>query len=74
MSRQVERAIRFVALAKMSIASAADALKTFSNALKGVHETLRKTLRHKHVNEVKNHATLTLCTGAHIYCTEPHDP
>src|SRR5471030_2857483 len=40
----VERTSGFVVLAKMSSASAADALESFSKALEGIPEALRKTL------------------------------
>ncbi|WP_136260120.1 IS30 family transposase, partial [Rhodanobacter lindaniclasticus] len=40
----VERTSGFVVLAKMSSASAADALESFGKALKGIPEALRKTL------------------------------
>lgn len=44
MGTLVERTSGFVVLAKASSASAADALESFSKALKGIPDALRQTL------------------------------
>lgn len=70
----VERTSGFVVLAKMSSASAADALESFGKALKGIPEVLRKTLTYDQGKEMSYHAALTLRTGVQVYFADPHSP
>ena len=70
----VERTSGFVVLAKMSSASAADALESFGKALKGIPEALRKTLTYDQGKEMSYHAALTLRTGVQVYFADPHSP
>ena len=68
----VERTSGFVVLAKMSSASATDALESFGKALKGIPEALRKTLTYDQGKEMSYHAALTLRTGVQVYFADPH--
>ncbi len=70
----VERTSGFVVLAKMSSATAADALESFGKALKGIPEALRKTLTYDQGKEMSYHAALTLRTGVQVYFADPHSP
>lgn len=70
----VERTSGFVVLAKMSSASAADALESFSQALKIIPEALRKTLTYDQGKEMSYHTALTLRTGVQVYFADPHSP
>jgi IS30 family transposase len=70
----VERITGFVVLAKMSSASAADALQSFGNALERVPAALRKTLTYDQGKEMSYHAALTLRTGVAVYFADPHSP
>jgi transposase, IS30 family len=70
----VERTSGFVVLAKMSSASAADALESFSKALESIPEALRKTLTYDQGKEMSYHAALTLRTGVQVYFADPHSP
>lgn len=70
----VERTSGFVVLAKMSSASAADALESFGKALKGIPEVLRQTLTYDQGKEMSYHAALTLRTGVQVYFADPHSP
>lgn len=70
----VERTSGFVVLAKMSSASAADALVSFSEALERIPEALRKTLTYDQGKEMSYHAALTLRTGVQVYFADPHSP
>ena len=70
----VERTSGFVVLAKMSSASAADALESFGKALKGIPDALRKTLTYDQGKEMSYHAALTLRTGVQVYFADPHSP
>jgi transposase, IS30 family len=70
----VERTSGFVVLAKMSSASAADALASFTQALNGIPEALRKTLTYDQGREMSYHAALTLRTGVQVYFADPHSP
>jgi IS30 family transposase len=70
----VERTSGFVVLAKMSSASAADALKSFDKALKGIPQALRKTLTYDQGKEMSYHDALTLRTGVQVYFADPHSP
>ncbi len=58
----------------MSSASAADALESFGNALKGIPAALRKTLTYDLGKEMSYHAALTLRTGVQVYFADPHSP
>lgn len=68
----VERTSGFVVLAKMSGASAADALESFGKALKSIPEALRKTLTYHQGKEMSYHDALTLRTGVQVYFADPH--
>jgi hypothetical protein len=70
----VERKTDFVVLAKMSSASAADALESFSAALETIPPALRKTLTYDQGREMSYHAALTLRTGVQVYFADPHSP
>jgi IS30 family transposase len=70
----VERTSGFVVLAKMSSASAADALESFGKALNRIPEALRKTLTYDQGKEMSYHAALTLRTGVQVYFADPHSP
>ena len=70
----VERTSGFVVLAKMSSASATDALESFGKALKGIPEALRKTLTYDQGKAMSYHAALTLRTGVQVYFADPHSP
>jgi IS30 family transposase len=70
----VERTSGFVVLAKMSSASAADALESFGKALKGIPDALRKTLTYDQGKEMSYHDALTLRTGVQVYFADPHSP
>ena len=72
----VERTSGFVVLAKMSSASAADALESFGKALKAIPEPLRKTLTYDQGKEMSyhTHTALTLRTGVQVYFADPHSP
>ena len=70
----VERKTGFVVLAKMSSASAADALESFSAALETIPPALRKTLTYDQGREMSYHAALTLRTGVQVYFADPHSP
>jgi IS30 family transposase len=70
----VERTSGFVVLAKMSSASAADALESFGKALKSIPDALRKTLTYDQGKEMSYHAALTLRTGVQVYFADPHSP
>jgi transposase, IS30 family len=70
----VERTSGFVVLAKMSSASAADALESFGKALKAIPEVLRKTLTYDQDKEMSYHDALTLRTGVQVYFADPHSP
>ena len=48
------------ALLRASSASAADALESFGNALKGIPQALRKTLTYDQGKEMSYHAALTI--------------
>ncbi|HET8554229.1 MAG TPA: IS30 family transposase, partial [Rhodanobacteraceae bacterium] len=64
----------FVVLAKLSSASAADALESFDKALKRIPEALRKTLTYDQGKEMTYHDALTLRTGVKVYFADPHSP
>lgn len=70
----VERTSGFVVLAKMSSASAADALQSFGAALERIPVALRKTLTYDQGKEMSYHAALTLRTGVAVYFADPHSP
>lgn len=70
----VERTSGFVVLAKMGSATAADALSSFSQALEGIPEVLRKTLTYDQGREMTYHDALTLRTGVQVYFADPHSP
>ena len=70
----VERTSGFVVLAKMSSATAADALEGFSTALKRIPQALRKTLTYDQGKEMSYHTALTLRTGVQVYFADPHSP
>jgi IS30 family transposase len=70
----VERSTGFVVLAKMSSASAADALESFATALETIPPALRKTLTYDQGREMSYHAALTLRTGVQVYFADPHSP
>ena len=70
----VERTSGFVVLAKMSSASAVDALASFSLALEGIPAALRKTLTYDQGREMTYHDALTLRTGVQVYFADPHSP
>jgi IS30 family transposase len=70
----VERTSGFVVLAKLSSASAADALESFDKALKRIPEALRKTLTYDQGKEMTYHDALTLRTGVKVYFADPHSP
>ena len=70
----VERVSGFVVLAKMSSASAADALQSFGDALDGIPEVLRKTMTYDQGKEMTYHDALTLRTGTAVYFADPHSP
>ena len=70
----VERSSGFVVLAKMSNASAADALASFSRALERIPAALRKTLTYDQGKEMGYHDALTLRTGVAVYFADPHSP
>ena len=70
----VERSSGFVVLAKMSSASAADALASFSQALQRIPAALRKTLTYDQGKEMSYHDALTLRTGVAVYFADPHSP
>ena len=70
----VERTSGFVILAKMSSATAADALTSFSKALKRIPVALRKTLTYDQGKEMSYHTALTLRTGVPVYFADPHSP
>lgn len=70
----VERTSGFVVLAKMSSASAADALESFGKALKSIPEALRKTLTYDQGKEMSYHDALTVRTGVQVYFADPHSP
>jgi IS30 family transposase len=74
MGTLVERTSGFVVLAKMSSASAADALVSFSEALERIPEALRKPLTYDQGKEMCYHAALTLRTGVQVYFADPHRP
>lgn len=70
----VERTSGFVVLAKMSSASAADALHSFGTALERIPAALRKTLTYDQGKEMSYHAALTVRTGVAVYFADPHSP
>ena len=70
----VERTSGFVVLAKMSSASAADALESFGKALKAIPDALRKTLTYDQGKEMSYHAALALRTSMQVYFADPHSP
>ena len=64
---RVERTSGFVVLAKMSSASAADALESFGKALKAIPEVLRKTLTYDQGKEMSYHGVdLTHCSACGV--------
>ena len=70
----VERTSGFVVLAKMSSATAADALHAFGEALERVPPALRKTMTYDRGKEMTYHDALTLRTGVAVYFADPHSP
>ena len=70
----VERTSGFVVLAKMSSASAADALHSFGAALERIPVAVRKTLTYDQGKEMSYHAALTVRTGVAVYFADPHSP
>ena len=70
----VERTSGFVVLAKMSSASAADALQSFGAALERIPAALRKTLTYDQGKEMSYHVALTVRTGVAVYFADPHSP
>jgi IS30 family transposase len=70
----VERMTGFLVLAKMSSASAADALESFIKALETIPPHLRKTLTYDQGREMSYHAALTLRTGVQVFFADPHSP
>ncbi len=70
----VERTSGFVVLAKMSSASATDALHSFGAALERIPAVLRKTLTYDQGKEMSYHAALTARTGVAVYFADPHSP
>ena len=70
----VERTSGFVVLAKMSSATAADALQAFGDALERIPPALRKTMTYDRGKEMTYHDALTLRTGVAVYFADPHSP
>ncbi len=70
----VERSSRLVLLAKMDDATAASALKAFTEKLNQIAAPLRQSLTYDQGREMARHAQLTQATGVAVYFCDPHSP
>ena len=70
----VERSSRLVLLAKMDDATAASALKAFTQKLNQIAAPLRQSLTYDQGKEMAQHAQLTQATGIAVYFCDPHSP
>ena len=70
----VERSSRLVMLIKLADATAASALEGFTAKLRGIAESMRKTLTYDQGKEMARHAELTASTGVMVYFCDPHSP
>ncbi len=70
----VERASRYVILARMDGVGADAALEGFTRKLKTVPACLRKTLTYDQGKEMARHLDLTANTGVKVYFADPHSP
>ena len=70
----VERVSRLVVLAKMDDATAASALKGFSDKLNSIAAPMRQSLTYDQGREMAYHRQLTEHTGVMVYFCDPHSP
>jgi IS30 family transposase len=70
----VERASRYVVLARMDGVGAMAALEGFTRKLRAVPACLRKTLAYDQGKEMARHAELTRRTGVRVYFADPRSP
>jgi len=70
----VERVSRLVLLAKMDDATAASALKGFSDKLNSIAAPMRQSLTYDQGREMAKHRELTAQTGVKVYFCDPHSP
>ena len=70
----VERSSRLVLLAKMDNATAASALKAFTQKLNQIATPMRQSLTYDQGKEMSQHAKLTQATGIAVYFCDPHSP
>ena len=70
----VERVSRLVLLARMDDATAASALKGFSEKLNSIAAPMRQSLTYDQGREMAKHRELTAQTGVKVYFCDPHSP
>jgi len=70
----VERASRYVILARMDGCGADAALEGFTRKLRRVPACVRKTLTYDQGKEMARHAELARRTGVKVYFADPHSP
>ena len=70
----VERVSRLVLLVKMDGATAASALKGFSEKLNSIAAPMRQSLTYDQGKEMAKHRQLTEHTGVQVYFCDPHSP
>ena len=70
----VERVSRLVLLARMDDATAASALKGFSEKLNSIAAPMRLSLTYDQGREMAKHRELTAQTGVKVYFCDPHSP
>ena len=70
----VERTTLFVALAKITGPSAADAVAGFSHVLQRIDVQRRLSLTYDQGREMARHEQLTERTGVKVYFADPHSP
>ena len=61
-------------LAKMDNATAASALKAFTQKLNQIATPMRQSLTYDQGKEMSQHAKLTQATGIAVYFCDPHSP
>jgi IS30 family transposase len=70
----VERTTLFTVLAKMDDATAASAVKGFSQVLNRIEAQKRLSMTYDQGREMAAHAQLTEATGIKVYFADPHSP
>ena len=70
----VERVSRLVLLARMDDATAASALKGFSDKLNSIAAPMRQSLTYDQGKEMAKHRELSEQTGVKVYFCDPHSP